>query len=69
MTGARQNQPYGLNAKLQRMLAAIAPTPQELPARPFSAARALWLCRVIGCSAWNAPDRTHCRDCGAVRCD
>jgi hypothetical protein len=54
-----------LSAKEQRAIADIKGTPQELPAAPFSRATALWLCRV--CSWWNAPDRTECKECQAVR--
>lgn len=54
-----------LTAALQAEIAAIKPTPQELPSAPFSRATALWLCRT--CSWWNAPERQACKDCGSVR--
>jgi hypothetical protein len=54
-----------MTAALQAEIAAIKPTPQELPSAPFSRATALWLCRT--CSWWNAPERTHCKECAAVR--
>jgi hypothetical protein len=54
-----------LTAKEAAAIAAIKPTPQELPAAPFSRATALWLCRT--CSWWNAPERQACKDCGSVR--
>lgn len=37
-------------------------------AQPFDRSRlALWLCYVMGCSFWNARERTHCKLCGTVR--
>ncbi len=53
--------PVTLDKATRQAIADTKPMPHGMPARPFSAARALWLCRASGCSWWNAPDATHCR--------
>ncbi len=52
--------PMHLDKETRDAIAATKPIPHTMPSRPFSAARALWLCRASGCSWWNAPDATHC---------
>ena len=68
--------PYGaldlrapLDKRTRDAIANTKPIPHPMPARPFDRSRlALWLCPACsGWGEWNAPDRTHCRTCHAVR--
>lgn len=58
-----------LDAETRRAIAETVPVSHAMPSQPFSRVRALWLCRNAGCCDWNAPERTHCKSCRAIRAE